>query len=211
MLLGFDIGGTKCAVVLGKQNDHDIAICSKRVLLTDKPVYEMIEALFTCAENLLAEEHLPINQIEGIGISCGGPLNSKGGIIVAPPNLPGWMNIPIVSLAEGRFGIKAFLQNDANACAVAEWKYGAGKGYENIIFLTFGTGMGAGLILNNQLYSGTTDLAGEVGHLRLSETGPVGFGKSGSFEGWCSGGGIAQIAQYKVRGKDSGWRESKLL
>lgn len=201
MLLGFDIGGTKCAVVLGEQNDHDIVIRSKRVLLTDKPPYEMIEALFTCAESLIAEEQLSISQIEGIGISCGGPLNSKEGIIVAPPNLPGWIDIPIVSLTEERFAIKTFLQNDANACAVAEWKYGAGKGFQNLIFLTFGTGMGAGLILNNQLYSGTTDLAGEVGHLRLAEIGPVGFGKSGSFEGWCSGGGIAQIAQYKVREK----------
>ena len=201
MLLGFDIGGTKCAIVLGEQNSHDIVIRSKHVLPTNRPAYEMIEVLFSYAENLLAEENITIDQIDGIGISCGGPLNSKKGIVVAPPNLPGWIDIPIVSLTEKRFGVKAFLQNDANACAVAEWKYGAGKGYENLIFLTFGTGMGAGLILNNKLYSGTTDLAGEVGHLRLTDIGPVGFGKSGSFEGWCSGGGLAQIAQYKVREK----------
>lgn len=93
---------------------------------------------------------------------------------------------------------KRICKNDANACAVAEWKFGAGRGYSNIIFLTFGTGMGAGLILNGNLYSGITDLAGEVGHLRLSGTGPVGFGKAGSFEGFCSGGGIAQLAQSKV-------------
>ncbi len=201
MLLGFDIGGTKCAIVLGKQNDDTIDIHTKKVLPTDKPPYEMIELLFSEAENLLYEQQISLTNIEGIGISCGGPLNSKKGIIVAPPNLPGWLNIPIVEIAEKRFGIKTFLQNDANACAVAEWKYGAGKGYENLIFLTFGTGMGAGLILNNKLYSGTNDLAGEVGHLRLSEMGPVGFGKAGSFEGWCSGGGLAQIAQIKVREK----------
>lgn len=87
--------------------------------------------------------------------------------------------------------------NDANA--IAEWKYGAGQGCENLIFLTFGTGMGAGLILNSLLYSGTLDFAGEVGHLRLADTGPVEFGKAGSFEGYCSGGGIAQLAQIKVR------------
>ncbi len=201
MLLGFDIGGTKCAIVLGEQVNDNLSIYTKWVLPTNKPPYEMIELLFSEAEELLAQEQLNIDQIEGIGISCGGPLNSREGIIIAPPNLPGWINIPIVSLAEKRFRVKAFLQNDANACAVAEWKYGSGKGYANLIFLTFGTGMGAGLILNNQLYSGTHDLAGEVGHLRLSETGPVGFGKAGSFEGWCSGGGIAQIAQMKVREK----------
>ncbi|TKK70359.1 ROK family protein [Ilyomonas limi] len=201
MLLGFDIGGTKCAIVLGNQTEDCITILSKKVLPTDKPPYEMIEALFSEAEMLLTEQGITLTQIKGIGISCGGPLNSKRGIIVAPPNLPGWVDIPIVSLTEKRFGIKTFLQNDANACAVAEWKYGAGRGYENLIFLTFGTGMGAGLILDNKLYSGTNDLAGEVGHLRLSETGPVGFGKAGSFEGWCSGGGLAQIAQVKVREK----------
>lgn len=201
MLLGFDIGGTKCAIVLGNQINNNLSIHTKRIFPTNKPPYQMIETLFTEAESLLAEEQVMLNQIKGIGISCGGPLNSRQGIIVAPPNLPGWINIPIVSLSEQRFGIKTFLQNDANACAVAEWKYGAGKGHENLIFLTFGTGMGAGLILNNQLYSGTHDLAGEIGHLRLSETGPVGFGKAGSFEGWCSGGGLAQIAQMKVREK----------
>jgi glucokinase len=78
---------------------------------------------------------------------------------------------------------------------LAEWKWGAGQGCRNIIFLTFGTGMGAGLILDGKLYSGTNDLAGEVGHIRLETDGPVGYGKSGSFEGFCSGGGIAQLAQ----------------
>jgi glucokinase len=102
-------------------------------------------------------------------------------------------------MVQERFGKKAFLQNDANACAVAEWKFGAGKGFDNIIFLTFGTGMGAGLILNGHLYSGTTDAAGEAGHIRLSDSGPVGFGKAGSFEGFCSGGGIAQLARKKAR------------
>ncbi|MFT3946626.1 MAG: ROK family protein [Agriterribacter sp.] len=196
MLLGFDIGGTKSAVTLGRKlNDGSIDITGKTALATSKPVYEMIETLFVAAERLLQEQKVNKDELTGIGISCGGPLSSKKGIILSPPNLPGWDNIPIVELVENRFGKKALLQNDANACAVAEWKYGAGRGYSNVIFLTFGTGMGAGLILDGKLYSGTTDLAGEVGHLRLAEMGPVGFGKAGSFEGFCSGGGIAQLAQ----------------
>ncbi len=200
MLLGFDIGGTKCAVVIGEETgDNPIEIIDKVILPTIGPAYDMIENLFKAAEDLLAKNGVVNHQLAGIGISCGGPLSSKKGLILSPPNLPGWDNIPMVELTEKRFGKKALLQNDANACAVAEWKYGAGKGYENVIFLTFGTGMGAGLILNGQLYSGTSDFAGEVGHLRLSDIGPVGFGKAGSFEGWCSGGGIAQLAQIKVR------------
>lgn len=199
MLLGFDIGGTKCAVLVGEARGERIEIIRKEVMSTDRPVYEMIEALFVCAGQMLGEEGLA--GLTGIGISCGGPLSSKRGMILSPPNLPGWDSVPMVRLVEERFGRKALLQNDANACAMAEWKFGAGVGYNNVIFLTFGTGMGAGLILDGRLYSGTTDLAGEVGHLRLSEMGPVGFGKAGSFEGWASGGGIAQLAQVMVRAR----------
>ncbi|MBO4406585.1 MAG: ROK family protein, partial [Clostridia bacterium] len=87
------------------------------------------------------------------------------------------------------------LQNDANASALAEWRYGAGKGTRNMIFLTFGTGLGAGLILDGKLYAGTNDMAGEAGHISLSEFGPAGYGKVGSFEGFCSGGGLAQLGR----------------
>jgi len=200
MLLGFDIGGTKCAVIIGREQSlSQIEVVDKRSLVTDGPAYDMILSLFNTAEQLLLDNSLTIDAITGIGISCGGPLSSKKGLILSPPNLPGWDNIPIVEMAEKRFGKKVLLQNDANAGAVAEWKYGAGRGVDNMIFMTFGTGMGAGLILDGRLYSGISDLAGEVGHLRLSEMGPVGFGKAGSLEGWCSGGGIAQIGQMLAR------------
>ena len=139
--------------------------------------------------------------LKRIGISCGGPLDSKKGIIFSPPNLPGWDNVPITRILSDEFGVETALQNDANACALAEWLMGAERGHSNMIFLTFGTGMGAGLILNGRLYSGTNDLGGEVGHIRLAKTGPVGFGKAGSFEGFCSGGGIAQLAKSIVFGK----------
>ena len=143
MLLGLDIGGTKCAVVLGKiETTGALVVTDTITVSTDKPAYEMIRYLFTVVDELLAKNELSIEVVEGIGISCGGPLSSKKGLILSPPNLPGWDNIPIVQMVEERFNKKAFLQNDANACAVAEWKYGAGKGYNNLIFLTFGTGMG---------------------------------------------------------------------
>jgi glucokinase len=202
MLLGFDIGGTKCAVILGSLSaEKKMVIRDKVSLATDIPVFEMIELLFVTAEKMLEKHGVGTDQLDGIGISCGGPLSSKRGLILSPPNLPGWDNIPIVQMAEYRFKRRVLMQNDANACAVAEWKYGAGQGYNSMIFLTFGTGMGAGLILDGKLYSGISDLAGEVGHMRLSDMGPVGFGKAGSFEGYCSGGGIAQLGQIKAREK----------
>ncbi|KKN84092.1 hypothetical protein LCGC14_0292990 [marine sediment metagenome] len=111
-------------------------------------------------------------------------------------------DITIISpIFKEEFGIGVALQNDANACALAEWMMGSGVGTENMIFLTFGTGMGAGLILNGKIYSGASDLGGEVGHLRLSDDGPIGFGKAGSFEGFCSGGGIAQLAKNTIKDK----------
>ena len=202
MLLGFDIGGTKCAVVTAEAVDSGIEIIAKEKFPTDLSVKpeEMINRLIASADKLCGGE-----KPERIGISCGGPLNSETGIIMSPPNLTGWDNVPIVKIVKAHFGVPVHLQNDANACAVAEWKFGAGKNSKNMVFLTFGTGLGAGLILNGRLYSGTNDNAGEVGHIRLEDSGPEGFGKSGSFEGFCSGGGIAQLGElYAEAAKKKG-------
>ena len=136
-----------------------------------------------------------------IGISCGGPLDSRAGIIQSPPNLPGWDEIAITDIFKNKFGVEVYLQNDANACALAELKFGAGKGSDNIIFLTFGTGLGAGIIINGAIYAGTNDMAGEVGHIRLAKEGPEGYGKEGSFEGFCSGAGIARMGKKIAREK----------
>jgi glucokinase len=194
--IGLDIGGTKCAIVIGNENFEIL----RKIFFetrTDQRGWEAILAEFKShIDRLLLE--FPREKLKRIGISCGGPLDSGEGVIYSPPNLPGWDNVPIVRIFEEAYGVPAAIQNDANACALAEWLMGAGKGTRNMIFLTFGTGMGSGLILNGQLYAGTNDLGGEVGHMRLAEDGPVGFGKAGSFEGFCSGGGIAQLARTVV-------------
>ena len=188
-ILGLDIGGTKCSTVTAAIDGERIEILKKASVSTDhsKAPADTIDALFACADGIL--EGRP----DAIGISCGGPLDSSRGVIMCPPNLTDWDNIEITALAESHFGVPARLLNDANAGALAEWRFGAGRGCKNMIFMTFGTGLGAGLILNGRLYEGTNGNAGEVGHIRLAEMGPVGYGKSGSFEGFCSGGGIAQL------------------
>lgn len=196
-LAGIDIGGTKCAVCLGQVNGPNITLIDKERFPTPKTA---AETLNTCIQTIKAlEKALPDGKVRAIGISCGGPLDSKQGLILSPPNLPGWDTIDVMSPFRETFHTPIALQNDANACALAEWRWGAGKDCQNIIFLTFGTGMGAGLILNGALYSGTNDLGGEVGHIRLAEVGPEGYGKAGSFEGYCSGGGIARYAQNRAR------------
>ena len=195
MVLGFDIGGTKCAVITAETDGDNIRFTGKEKIPTELDIApeEMIKKLIGLADGMLGGK-----RPEKIGISCGGPLNSSTGTIEGPPNLPGWNNVKITDILEKHYGVCARLENDANACAVAEWKFGAGRGAGNMVFLTFGTGLGAGLILNGRLYSGTNDNAGEVGHIRLDRFGPVGYGKSGSFEGFCSGGGLAQLGYIKA-------------
>lgn len=197
-ILGVDIGGTKCAVTYGCQNGTDIEIKDKQAFATTS-CPETIENLKAAIRDVMQRNGLTSENTYAIGISCGGPLDSRTGVVMSPPNLPGWDNIPIVNILSEEFGIKAAIHNDANACALAEWIFGAGKGCRNMAFLTFGTGLGAGLILDGKLYSGTNDNAGELGHIRLNEFGPVGYGKAGSFEGFCSGGGIRQLAQSLVK------------
>lgn len=198
MILGFDIGGTKSAVLLAKENNDCIEFLDRVEIKTIGSWQSVIDKLIDEGSKMLDSNSVGKTEYK-IGISCGGPLNGEKGLIQSPPNLPGWDDVPIVEYIYDRLGVKPKLQNDADACALAEWKYGAGRGYKDLIFLTFGTGLGAGLILNGRLYTGSTNMAGEVGHIRLEENGPIGYGKEGSFEGFCSGGGIAQLGKVKAR------------
>jgi len=159
--IGLDIGGTKCAVLLATV-DQGIHFTDKLRFATEanKGLNDTLKRIHDAIDELLTRNGLETGDIKAIGISCGGPLDSRTGVILCPPNLPGWENVPLPSMLSERYGVPAFLQNDANACALVEWKLGAG----------------------------------EVGHLRLLEDGPMGFGKAGSFEGFTSGGGIARQA-----------------
>ena len=193
-MIGFDIGGTKCAVSVGKEIDGVMHILNKKVIPTDHSIsaYQMIDKMCHMAEEMT-------DDFSHIGISCGGPLDNKRGVIISPPNLPTFRNIEVVDYLNKKYNGFVRLENDADACAFAEWKYGAGKGCQNMVFLTFGTGLGAGLILGGKLYTGANGNAGEIGHIRLRDTGPIGFGKEGSFEGFASGGGIAQMAKSAAK------------
>ncbi len=193
LLAGIDIGGTKCAVCLGEVREDGVTLLEKRRVPTPPGPAATLRTLVDALAEILAGR-LPA----AIGVSCGGPLDSAQGLILSPPNLPGWDCIDVITPFRARFRAPTALQNDANACALAEWQWGAGRGCHSMVFLTFGTGMGAGLILDGRLYVGASDMAGEVGHIRLAEDGPLGYGKRGSFEGFCSGGGIARLAQVRA-------------
>ena len=194
--LGVDIGGTKSAVSVADETGR---ILKKETFETAGPE-ETLALLVDAAKVLLQGD-----PVKSIGISCGSPQDSVRGLILEPPNLPGWKEVPVTKCFSEAFHAPAFLMNDANACALAEWKFGAGKGTKNMIFLTFGTGLGAGVILDGRLYEGTSYGAGETGHIRLDQDGPTGYGKKGSFEGFCSGGGIKQLGEaYAKKALENG-------
>jgi len=199
-IIGLDIGGTKCAVLLARV-DSQIHI-EERISFptqTELGYQQAIDRLFDSVRLLMNKHHLTAAEVESIGVSCGGPLDSKRGMILCPPNLPGWVDVPITRMLTDAFGIPAYVQNDAKACALVEWKLGAGRGTRNMMFLTMGTGMGSGIIAEGQLVCGACDMGGEVGHIRIEPEGPIGFGKHGSFEGFTSGGGIARFSQQLAK------------
>lgn len=195
-IVGLDIGGTKTAVVLGDRGGR----IRGRSEFATRPERGLDATL---AELLRHVEQMQRAAEDGgrgacvVSVSIGGPLEIEAGIVRDPPNLPGWVAVPLKDILAQRTGRPVYIEHDGNAGALAEWYFGAARGARNVIFLTMGTGFGGGLILNGELYRGTTDLAGEVGHVRIAADGPVAFGKAGSWEGLCGGAGIARLAAQR--------------
>jgi len=199
-IVGLDIGGTKFATVEGSALGEILA-------RTEQPtrVEEGFPATFqrisqAASERIEAARHAG-RTVVAVSVSIGGPLDSARGIIYSPPNLPGWDAVPLRDLLQERLGLPVYVQHDGAAGALAEWRFGAGRGARNLVFLTMGTGLGAGIILNGRVYRGASDSAGEVGHIRIAPDGPEVYGKRGSWEGYCAGPAFARLARemYPVR------------
>ncbi len=192
--VGVDIGGTKTAVVLSSAPPAMLG----RIEFATQPERGPGHAIASIKQSIgdLARAlGVDRSRLGAIGVSCGGPLDQAAGVIQAPPNLSTWVDVPITAILSEEFGLSCHMENDANAGAVAEHRFGAGQGTQHMIFLTMGTGFGAGVITDGRLLSGARGQAGEIGHVRLTATGPVGYNKAGSVEGWISGGGMAQVAR----------------
>ena len=122
----------------------------------------------------MARASVPLSNVAGVGVSCGGPLDTETGIVYAPPNLPGGDEVPVKAWLEEEFSVPVFVENDANACALAEWSFGAGRGFRYMVYITMSTGIGGGIIIDGNFYRGPNATAGEVGpvsypHLRAHE------------------------------------------
>ncbi|TVQ22773.1 MAG: ROK family protein [Spirochaetaceae bacterium] len=193
-ILGVDIGGTTITLSVCREQPGDLPLLLESVAIKtrDAPDADSIQRVLTEGSRALLARHDV--RADACGISCGGPLDPARGLILSPPNLPPWGTLEVVRIIEESLEVPAQLLNDADAGALVEWRFGAGVGVRHVLFITHGSGFGAGIIANGALYQGSGQ-AGEIGHVRLERSGPVGYGKSGSIEGFCSGGGIAQLAQ----------------
>jgi glucokinase len=197
--LAIDIGGTKIlAAVVSSEGD----IISQEYCLTlaDEGVEAVINRLLTTANNTLDKANIDISRLEGLGIAMAGALNTKRGIVTASPNLPGWHNVPLKDILTEKLGIDTYLINDANAAAVAEYLFGAGRGASNMIYITVSTGIGGGIIIKGKLYSGVNGCAGEIGHMTIDANGPkCKCGNRGCLEVLASGTAVAREAITRVR------------
>lgn len=145
---------------------------------------------------MLAEQGLSVSNLSAVGVGVPGPVITEAGMVVAPPIMPGWDRYPIRTTLEKKWGFPVTLNNDAELGALGEWAYGAGRGEKNLAYIKIGSGIGAGLILNQQIYGGTTGAAGEIGHLTIDENGPLcNCGNHGCLEAFAGGHAIAQQGQ----------------
>jgi glucokinase len=201
LLLGLDIGGTKTALIMGNLQGETYG----RVEIptpASEPFAPALEKITAAMDAFQWQcKTVGMGRPQAISVSVGGPLDIQRGILYAPPHLAAWGEAPLKAALEDYAGLPVYLEHDGNAGALAEFTFGAGRGTRNMIFLTMGTGLGAGLILNGQIYHGAVDMAGEVGHMRVAEDGPVQYGKAGSWEAFCSGAGLVSLAHWMRPGE----------
>jgi glucokinase len=195
LLAGLDVGGTKLGLCIG---DADGRVLARDRIATDptRPAAELLAASLARLRELATG--LSAGPIAALGLAVPGPLSYAEGRLLEVPNLPLWQFFPLRDWLQRESPWPASFMNDANASMLAEALWGAARGTQSAVFLTMSTGMGAGLWLDGRVYEGPRALAGEIGHLRLRDDGPVGFGVRGSVEGYCSGPGIVQVAEAEL-------------
>jgi glucokinase len=212
VFIGVDIGGTKIAAGL-VDAQGTILTQLRTPMISNSDAASAVARVRSAIETVLAEaEKSSVDQhaVAGIGICAPGPLDPETGIIINPPNLPCWRNFPLASEIAQHYGVPVVVDNDANAAALAESRWGAGRGYRNIFYATIGTGIGTGIIFDAHIYHGRTGGAGEGGHMSIDYRGPrCGCGKLGCIEALAAGPAIARRARTKLAADSS--RSSALL
>jgi glucokinase len=187
MIAGIDLGGTQVRVAIARSDGHIVATTRNRTaaLRTPRRVVEWAaEQMARLADG---------DPVASVGIGAPGPTDPSRGVLVNPPNLPGWKNVPLAAMVREMAGCPAHLENDANLAGLGEYHHGAGRGASTMVYITWSTGVGAGLILDGKLFSGAHGTAGELGHMILDPAGPVdSCGQRGCVEVYCGGGALAR-------------------
>lgn len=195
VIAGIDIGGTKIAIALENLGGEKIAV---RRLPTRAEIgaEAIIENVTRAIKEMLAENNC---EIVAVGIGCPSPLDIEKGLVMSPSNLRDWDRFPIVKIFQDEFGVPVVLENDANAAALGEYVYGAGRGYQNIVYITISTGIGGGIILNGEIFRGVAAGAGELGHTIVQPDGiRCNCGSVGCLETVSAGVHIARRAQERL-------------
>jgi glucokinase len=190
-LLGFDVGGTKCAVCLGTETG-EILVRREWPSHAERGPEPMIAELVAAAKELVADQ-----PAVAAGVSIGGPVDADQGVVHEPPNLPGWKGVPLKQRLEEAFAIPVNVEHDAAACALAEYVWGLDRGPRRLIYLTCATGFGAGMVFDGLPYYGVNGRSPEVGHMRMAEDGPTAYGVTGSAEAFCSARSLGRMATWR--------------
>ena len=206
LVVGIDLGGTqlRAAVLRG-------ATLLSRVgeLTGPNPTPErLLPRIYDAVRQALAQAHVTLDQVVGIGLGAPGPLNNRTGVIYEPPNLPGWRDVPLRDLLGKEFKTEIFVENDAHSAALGEYLFGAGRGHIDLVYMTISTGVGGGVIVKGKLLEGTSGTAGELGHMTVDLHGPVcKCGNVGCLEILASGTAIARRANEAI----AAWQGAELL
>lgn len=199
-VLGLDIGGTKLAAGVSTLTGEVLGWQLEPTRREEGPMAVMAR-LIDMGRWAIADAGVPLAAVKAVGIGCGSPLNRHTGVVQSPSHLPDWVDVPVTQMVTDALGLPAYLDNDANAAALGEHRFGAGKGVQNMVYLTVSTGIGGGVILDGRLWLGQRDAAGEIGHTSVIWNGrPCGCGRRGCLEAYASGTGIAARAREAVLG-----------
>ena len=200
---GIDLGGTKILSLVVSRTGSVLAEDIRPTLAADGQqavIARMVASLREC----LAKVAVDGRQLAAIGVSAPGPVDDARGVVTSPPNLPGWHDVPLASLIEAQFNVRCTLDNDANAAAFAEHRWGAGRGSRQMLFLTVSSGVGGGIIIDGALYRGASGAAGEMGHMTIRENGRrCPCGRRGCLEAYTSGLAIAKEGR-RLAARDPG-------
>jgi glucokinase len=199
--IGIDVGGTQLRVAVADARGTLKSVIRQDTEARRGPDH-VIDRIVQTIDQALAKSNQGRHGVTATGIGLPGPLNGATGMVYSPANLPGWHNVPLSKILTRRTGIKTFLEHDASLAAFGEWRRGAGKGRRHMAYVTVSTGIGAGFILQGQLYRGAGGIAGELGHIVIQPGGPLcTCGNHGCLEALASGTAIARMAREAVAGR----------